>query len=126
MISECHVEHFHNILASNIPTLPDEVVLCSKPLCTSHHEAISQFLSSFLDCVSFASSVAFLSVSSARQCTVPGWNDVARDLKNKANFRHRVWLEAGSPSVGVLAQIKKKCKSHYKYAVRSLKERTTH
>ena len=57
---------------------------------------------------------------------MPGWNDAAKGLKDKANFWYRVWLEAGSPSAGVLAVIKKKSKSRYKYEVRRLKRRREH
>ena len=39
------------------------------------------------------------------------------------NFWHKVWLEAGSPSSGVLFHIKRRAKSRYKYAVRRLKRR---
>ena len=57
---------------------------------------------------------------------LPGWNDAARDLKDKANFWYQVWIDAGSPSSGVLTTIKKKSKSCYKYEVRRLKRRQEH
>ena len=81
------------------------------------------FLQSFLDCISTASLEALPSTVSTHTHVTPGWNDFAKDLKYKANFWHRVWLEAGSPSSGVLTQIKKKAKYHFKYEVRRLKRR---
>ena len=58
--------------------------------------------------------------------TVAGWNHSARGLKEKANFWHRVWKQAGSPSAGVLHQLKKLARSRYKYEVRRLKRRELH
>ena len=44
-------------------------------------------------------------------------------LKQKSVFWHRVWVEAGYTSSGVLFQIKKHAKHRFKYSVRSLKHR---
>jgi len=57
---------------------------------------------------------------------VPGWNDAARHLKNKATFWHKLWCDAGSPSSGVLHQLKLAAKRRYKYEVRRLKRRQSH
>ena len=55
--------------------------------------------------------------------SVPGWNTAARLYKEKANFWHAVWKQAGSPTSGVLHQIKKFSRLHYKYEVRRLRHR---
>ena len=50
-----------------------------------------------------------------QQCRrVTGWNDSASFLKQQASFSHQIWTKCGSPSVGVVAQIKKKAKLCYK------------
>ena len=56
LVSDCHVEQFLDCLVSNLPILSDEVLICSDPHCQIHSEAISQFLESFLTCISFAAS----------------------------------------------------------------------
>ena len=53
-------------------------------------------------------------------------NDSVRLLRSKALFWNRLWSDNGCPSSGVLSQIRKKAKSRYKYAVRSLKRRKDH
>ena len=107
--------------------LPDEVFYCCNPHCKVHSADISQYLTSFLNCISVAACNALPSIPpTVRKHKVPGWNDAAKDLRDKANFWYRVWLEAGSPSAGVLAVIKKKSKSRYKYEVRRLKRRREH
>ena len=55
--------------------------------------------------------------------SVPGWNTAAHLYKEKANFWHAVWKQAGSPTSGVLHQIKKSSRSRYKYEVRRLRRR---
>ena len=122
-VQEHHIVNFLNLLSDNLPVLPPEVVSCSDPFCTTHSDCINIFLQSFLDCISTASLEALPSTVSKHTHVTPGWNDFAKDLKYKANFWHRVWLEAGSPSSGVLIQIKKKAKCHFKYEVRRLKRR---
>ena len=126
-VSDTHVEQFIASIDSSLPVLSDQVLHCSDPHCKLHSTDISQYLTYFFDCISAAASSALPSVSSTvRTHKVPGWNDAAKGLKDKANFWYRVWLEAGSPSAGVLAVIKKKSKSRYKYEVRRLKRRREH
>ena len=123
LVAEQHIKHFHSLLVSRLPVLSEEVVLCVDPFCKSHLGAITDFLHSLIDCISVASAEALPSVAPICSRRVPGWNDGARDLKCKANFWHRVWLETGSPTVGILAVLKRKAKSRYKYEVRRLRRR---
>ena len=84
--------------------------------CTSYLPALDHYYEKLFTCL----------LQSARTC-IPHSSghpfDVARNLKTKANFWHRVWSEAGYPSVGVLFQIKCKSKAKFKYEVRRLKRR---
>lgn len=123
LVKEEHVQHFLGLLSSSMSVLPVEVVTCSDPHCLSHRTTITLFLNSFLDCLSAAASTALPFVAPTRSRRLPGWNDNAKELKYKANFWHRVWLEAGSPTSGVLHGLKKKAKTHYKYEVRRLRRR---
>ena len=52
-----------------------------------------------------------------------GWKAGAGVFKEASNFWHKVWVEAGCPSSGVLFSIKKNAKRRYKYAHRRLKRR---
>ena len=126
-VDNYNIEQFLASIVSNLPVLPDEVFYCCNPHCKVHSADISQYLTSFLNCISVAACNALPSIpSTVRKHKIPGWNDAAKDLRDKANFWYRVWLEAGSPSAGVLAVIKKKSKSRYKYEVRRLKRRREH
>lgn len=52
---------------------------------------------------------------------VAGWSEAAAAFKHDANFWHRVWIEAGWPSVGLLFNIKMNSKKRFKYRVKRLK-----
>ena len=123
LVGEQHIKLFHNLLVSRLPRIPEELVSCVDPFCKSHQGAITDFLHSFLNCISLVSVESLPSVVPGPSRRLPGWNDSARNLKCKANFWYQVWLEAGSPPAGVLAELKKKAKSRYKYEVRRLKRR---
>ena len=57
------------------------------------------------------------------RCTLPGWNEHVRSLRDTAIFWNNLWKDAGSPISGSVADIRKKSKSRFKFAVRQLKRR---
>ena len=54
---------------------------------------------------------------------IPGWNERVRSLRDNAIFWNNLWKDAGCPALGSVADIRKKTKSKFKYAVRRLKRR---
>ena len=79
----------------------------------------------------YCQSICDCLVESAKMCIptttvckrVAGWNVSARLLKRQASFWHQLWVDCGSPSAGVIAEIKKKTKQRYKAETRRLKRR---
>ena len=69
----------------------------------------------------FLASFPCVSLPSSSCPRLPDWNDLARKLRDKSVFWHKVWVEAGCPSSGVLFAIKHSTKSRFKYEVRHLK-----
>ena len=66
------------------------------------------------------SGIPSLFTSSSHRLT--GWKDCASHLKKNSNF----WVEAGSPTSGVLFNIRNRAKRHYKYEIRRLKRNQQH
>ena len=99
--------------------------MCSETNCTIHLIELDSFVKSLFKCLHECAlhTLPKLRVSSSG---VPGWNHSAWHLKDKANFWYNVWNSTGSPSSGVLFQIKKSSKSRYKYEVRCLKRHEFH
>ena len=117
------LESYRNLISASLPTLPVEVVSCTVN-CTSHLPALYHYYEKLFTCFCCSRQPrACIPHSNGQPFHLAGFNDAARNLKTKANFCHRVWLEAGYPSVGVLFQIKCKSKARFKYEVRRLKRR---
>ena len=111
-------------VSNHLPRLSDSVVGCCNPSCTTHHPCMDKFCDDLASCLDDAARKTLLLTHPAS--TVAGWISSARWLKEKANCWHRVWKQAGSPSAGVLHQIKKLSRSRYIYEVRRLKRRKLH
>lgn len=112
------------MVASHLPEFPVDITDCLNPLCTLHHSSLDLFCDNLARCLYDCAEVTI--PKSHPSHSVPGWNSSARLLKEKANFWHVVWKQAGSPSAGVLHQLKKSARSRYKYEVRRLKCREHH
>jgi len=101
--------------------LPNSICDCCDPQCTVHISALDWFCEQLSLCLHHCALSTLPTV--CHSSSVPGWNTAARLYKEKANFWHVVWKQAGSPSSGVLHQIKKFSRSRHKYEVRRLKRR---
>ena len=92
-------------------TLPDSIVYCTNPSCQNHQQTLDVYCNAICECLIYSAKDC-IPVHQRRR--VAGWNDSASFLKQHASFWHQIWTECGSPSVGVVAQIKKKAKLCYK------------
>ena len=116
------LESYRNLISASLPTLPVEVVSCCAVNCTIHLPALDHYCEKLFTCL-LQSARASIPHYDGQPFHLAGFNDAARNHKTKANFWHRVWSEAGYPSVGILFQIKHKSKARFKYEVRRLKRR---
>ena len=110
-------------MVHSLPKRPEAVIVCCEPNCTVHQSSLDEFCNKLSDCLLESASASIPMHCNRGRTRIAGWNDSARPLKEKANFWHKVWTEAGCPSAGILAEIKKAAKTRYKYAVRRLKRR---
>ena len=58
--------------------------------------------------------------------TIAGWSQFVKPELQASQWWHKLWLDSGSPTAGVLFQIKKHCHHQYKYAVRPVRRRQDH
>ena len=52
---------------------------------------------------------------------VPGWNEFISPLKEKALFWRSIWINNGSPRHGHVADIMRRTRAKYHYAIRRIK-----
>ena len=110
-----------NLVSHNLPSFPNSICDCCDPQCGVHTHALDLFCEQLFLCLHHCALPTLPTVF--HSSSVPGWDTAARFYKEKANFWHVVWKQAGSPSSGFLHQIKKSSRSRYKYEVRCLKRR---
>ena len=118
-----HLMKIYNVMlhlfTQDLMNCLSDVLFCTNPLCQEHKSAMDRYCQSICDCL----------VESAKMCIpittvckrVAGWNVSACLLKRQASFWHQLWVDCGSPSAGVAAEIKKKTKQKYKAETRRLK-----
>ena len=118
------IQKYIDCVGSLLPVVPTSVLDCCNPHCQHHRAELDLLFDRFVDCLSLAASLNIPHHSpSTRRKLLSGWTDGTHILKQKSVFWHRVWVEAGCPSSGVLFQIKKHAKHRFKYSVRRLKRR---
>ena len=103
-------ERYQCFVADTLPRLPSEVELCCNPHCSQHCSILENYSNELIDCLLEGARVHLPGQSGTNRRTLPGWNDGPKILKTQANFWHRVWMEAGCPSSGVLSDIRRKTK----------------
>ena len=121
-ISVDDVDRYCHMVHHLLPSPPLEAVNCCRSDCSEHLDLLDSFAQSLLSTLVSSSSLCFPCVSPSPP-KIPGWNDGTRKLREMSIFWHKVWVEAGCPSAGVLFNIKCNTKSRFKYAVRRLKRR---
>ena len=109
----------------SLPKLSARLLECSLPKCDSHLSEIDKCCEDLLTCLSSSAQSCF-PLRQSRSKVVTGWNEFVHEPMRVASFWNRIWVDAGCPSAGVLAQIRKRTKAQYKYAIRRVKRRRDH
>ena len=120
------IEQFQDYVLQLTPTFNSCVTDCLCVHCTDHCSYLDDYANCLVSSLLSSSSSCIPSRSSSHSQRLVGWKDGAHSLKEAANFWHKVWVEAGYPSSGVLFQIKKLCKRRYKYEVLRLIRKQQH
>ena len=113
------IRSYCDLVSHHLPSFPNSICDCCDPQCTVHTSALDWFCEQLPLCLHQCALSTLPTV--CHSSSVPGWNTAARLYKEKANFWHAVWKQAGSPFSGVLHQIEKSSRSQYKYELRCLK-----
>ena len=118
------IDKYRSLVSQRISVLPSDIMDCSVPDCSSHHNALDSYGSQLASILLSSAFVCFptRSVSKSHRRLV-GWSHSVTRLKQSSAFWYKIWLEASCPSSEVLSQMKKSSKTRYKYAVRRLRHR---
>jgi hypothetical protein len=118
----CYKQQLDKTL-SNIP-IPIEAIECKDFQCTSHNNDIKVYYNNIAKACKDACSMTIphLKSNSNTHNGIPGWNKHVKKYRDEAIFWHSLWKSADSPRSGVLADIRKKTRARYHYALRYIKK----
>ena len=126
-VTAADIEKYNLLIQNNLPCFNPLVFECIKSDCTIHQKELDVYCESLFSCIKDAALHSLLqSHTCGNRKVTPGWNKFVLKHRHAAVFWNRVWHEAGSPSTGVLSQLKKLAKNRYKYSVRKVKRRKDH
>ena len=108
-----NLEHVH---------IPWDAVHCSNSFCTVHYNDIQLLYEDIVKTCIDATLTSCQGLTNIRQKKKPGWNDVVRDLHQKALFWHSLWESSGSPVVGIVADLRRSTRPKYHKSVKLLKK----
>ena len=103
--------------------IPSEAFTCKNLSCKKHNEAIIMFYNEFIN-VHIEACVTNIPVKVNGEKEHYTWvNEEVSVIKETAMFWHDMWRMNGSPHQGIVADIGRKTRSKYHYAVHALKRR---
>ena len=103
-------------------SVPWDALTCKSFMCKKHHNDIVTFhdcliavhldvCNDHIPCIS----------STKRKSCLPGWNEHVETKRRSAIFWNNIWPNNGSPHSGVVAEIRRRTRLKYHYAVRYIK-----
>ena len=106
--------------------LPVEALLCSDLCCkdANHHRAVGLYAEAITRaCTSAAEScIPCTKERHSMHERVPGWRERVEPFRQKSLFWHRIWIDCGRPSNGVVADCMRRTRANYHYSVRQVKK----
>ena len=113
-------------MLSNI-VLPTDAISCDDFFCKDHQNDIEVFHDSIVrSCLNAAELTIPHSVTVnanlSRRQSIAGWSDSVRESRDTAIFWHSIWKSCQSPRNGWVADIRRKTRARYHYAVKRAKQ----
>jgi hypothetical protein len=111
-------------LLSNV-TIPVDAINCKDVCCNNclHRTALNQYCRDIGQCCLNAGLQTIpTTVCDNDHRVIPGWSEHVAPLREKSLFWHNVWLQAGKPRNGVLANIMRTARINYHKAIRNARK----
>lgn len=90
--------------------------------CDSRHsELLSNYIHDISEACLLAADETIPHTDVKKTGCVPGWKELVDPAKSKSLFWHNIWLECGKPKTGIVADIMRKTRALYHYAIRNAK-----
>ena len=106
-------------------SMPTSVLSCKDLMCNNclHVQLLNKYYNDIKQCCLDA---AFNSIPKASPRAtnriIPGWAEYVAPAREKSMFWHNIWCECGRPHIGVVADIMRRTRAAYHYAIRHVKK----
>ena len=101
--------------------IPVEAINCRNYFCNTHHDTIEVFHNSIIDACINAAKATIPKKNVSHSKGVADWNEQVRKHREKAIFWHTLWVENGRPHNGVIADIRRRTRAAYHFALKKVK-----
>ena len=121
--SNSDILRYKNSLDGNLcETVPPlQAILCNDYMCTEHSVHLQHYHDKVVNaCISASLHMRKKSVLK-RPRSIPGWNEMVKDLHGQALFWHSMWKSIGCPSLGLIADIRRSTRAKYHFSVKQAK-----
>jgi len=101
--------------------LPVNTLVCHNINCsdTTHIASLYKFVDDISNtCLSAADSTLPHTSRCGSEGRIPGWTEVVAPARDKSIMWHRIWVDCGRPRNGIVADIMRKTRTAYHYAIR--------
>ena len=103
-----------------------EALWCKQYKCIKHREFIHKLHNEIICHTSNASKRCLPHTSNKKQRKIiPGWNEHVKEHAERSKMWHEIWVQNGRPRVGYLANIRRKTRLKYHYAIRYIVKKET-
>ena len=105
--------------------VPEEVVNCTMYECGRHNQAIEQLYNGIVNACLTAGKLALPQRNeSVRRAPISRWHEDVAERRDSAMWWHFIWQQNGSPNNGVVADIRRRTRAAYHYAIRYAKKQS--
>lgn len=121
-----HLASYRKALSASLRDieLPVDALLCCDLHChkTSHYQALNAFANDIIHgCISAGECAIPHTMSREESRCVPGWSDYVQPFRDKSMFWHKLWADCSRPRIGAVAEIMRRTRAAYHYAIRRVK-----
>ena len=114
---ESYKKHMDKTLLKLNPK--QEALTCNNHKCTTHSENIRVLYKEIIEICNNASKACLPHTTGNHGSKiVPGWNEYVKEHAENAKVWHDVWVQSGKPRQGDIANMKRKTRLKYHYAIR--------
>ena len=123
--NDSHLSEYRKVLDEALKSIivPASAVSCHNPMCDDAQHSI--------DLNTYANLITEVCIESAKATIphtgwvgkkpVPGWSEHVEPVRQNSIFWHKIWIECGRPKTGIVADIMRRTRASYHYAIRSVK-----